>query len=163
MTTPQRAGLVHGTQVWISPFLYLTEQPSALAGEQKDGNGANPSLPSAPGRLGGFRSVIPCTFSHVLDAGSGEEPAHPCTESLSYGNEGLTTGCHLPQGQKKFWPSFSLVSSVCHYPSLRWKKEVSQTHTIRGNCIRLTLYPARSFQAWAVFISSAQKTEERCL
>jgi len=67
-------------------------------------------------------------------------------------------------GQEKFWPSFSLVISACHYPSLRWNKEVRQTHTIRGNCIRLTSYPARSFQAWAVFISSSiENTEEMCL
>lgn len=88
-TTPQRAGLAHGTQVWISPFFYLAEQASALAEEQKDESGANPSLPSAPGTPGIFKSVMPCAFCHVLGAGSGEEPAHPCAESLSYGSEGL--------------------------------------------------------------------------
>lgn len=85
--------------------------------------------------------------------GRSQPPAH--SEPVLWELHSLMVGSLLTQGQEKFWLSFSLVISACRYPSLHWNKEVSQTHTIRGNCVRLTLYPARSFQAWAVFISSS--------
>lgn len=85
--------------------------------------------------------------------GRSQPPTH--SEPVLWELHSLMVGSLLTQGQEKFWLSFSLVISACRYPSLHWNKEVSQTHTIRGNCVRLTLYPARSFQAWAVFISSS--------
>lgn len=92
--------------------------------------------------------LLPCALR-----GRSQPPAHP--EPVLWKLHSVMVESLLTQGQEKFWPSFSFVISACRYPSLHWNKEVSQTHTIRGNCVRLTLYPARSFQAWAVFISSS--------
>lgn len=84
-----------------------------------------------------------------------EEPATH-TPRACFTEIALCDGRKSPDtGTGKVLASFSLVISACRYPFLHWNKEVSQTHTIRGNCVRLTLYPARSFQAWAVFISSS--------
>lgn len=84
-----------------------------------------------------------------------EEPATR-TPRACFMEIALCDGTKSPDtGTGKVLAVFFFVISACRYPSLHWNKEVSQTHTIRGNCVRLTLYPARSFQAWAVFISSS--------
>lgn len=164
----QRAGLAHGTQVSVSPFSYSAEQPRASAKEQKAESRANTSchLRWAGRAHPGVQGPVPPATSFVQAAVPGRQwqgagaPLHP--EPLSWKRQSVIAGSLLPQAQEKFWLSFSLVTSACCYPSLCQNKEVSQTHAIRGNCLRLTLTLPGPFKRGQSLSAAAQKTQKRC-